>query len=74
MGIIERAAEAAKQALIDDPETEAYMRADDRPDDFLIDGNIRLTPVVRAILTAIREPSEAMVAAGSDIRNHRRWK
>lgn len=60
---LERAARAAKQALLDDPETDAWMNREDDPDDFRVDGTIRLTPVVRAVLQAIREPSEGMKAA-----------
>jgi hypothetical protein len=71
MTIVERAVEAAKQALLADPKTDAYMRADDPADDFLIDGNVCLTTVVRAVLQAIREPSDDMEAAGKDALGER---
>lgn len=61
---LERAARAAKQALIDDPETDAWMDRESDPDGFAIDGIIRLTPVVRAVIEAIRYPSDSMKRAG----------
>lgn len=64
MDMLERAAEAAKQALLDDPETDAWVGGDDHFDDLVVDGAIRLSPVVRAVLTAIREPSDDVSLAG----------
>lgn len=66
MDMLERAAEAAKQALIDDPETDAWVGGDDHFDALVVDGTIRLSPVVRAVLTAIREPSIEVVMAGAN--------
>lgn len=43
-----------------------FLRRDHGSDWVTTDGNIDLTPVVRAVLTAIREPSEAMIDAGHD--------
>lgn len=73
--IIERAARAAKQALIADPETDAWMHRDDDPDDFRIDGTVRLTPVVRAVLQTLREiddPLSPVLGAGKCTTGH--WK
>lgn len=64
MTALERAAEAAKQALLDDPETDAWVGGDDHFDALVVDGTIRLSPVVRAVLSAIREPNEGMQVAG----------
>jgi hypothetical protein len=54
MTTLEKAARAAKQALLDDTALEAWMFADNDPDNFASDGPVRLTPVVIAVLKAIR--------------------
>jgi hypothetical protein len=64
--MIERMAEAAKQALLNDPESSAWMNPDYAPESFKIDGEINLVLVARAVLTAMREPTEVMVEKGEN--------
>lgn len=60
---LERAAEAARFALWNDDESDAYMHDNDSPDHVLIDGNVNLLVAVRAAFMALREPTPFMVQA-----------
>lgn len=53
--IIDKVAEAIKADLIADPDTDAYMQADDSVDDFLIDGHVNLRKAATAALEALAE-------------------
>jgi hypothetical protein len=64
---LERAARAMADALANDSETDAWMDAEDDPREFRIDGTVNLEVAARAVLAAIREPSEGMRQAGESI-------
>lgn len=62
--VVERAARAAYEALVAD--TDSYAWIDDAPadmSDVTVDGDINLLRLVRAVIAAMRDPTEAMLNA-----------